>query len=73
MIGQARGLRRVSSDDLKTILRFVYREELKCPIDRPGLAMTGLLRLADEIDALQGLDRRGVQAVITAVLAERAR
>lgn len=72
MIG-TQGLKAVSSDDLKLILRLVYRGALKCPIDQPGLAMAGLLRIADELDAIRGLEQRAVMAVITAVLAERQR
>ncbi len=65
------GLKKVSTSDLKSILRLVHREELSCPIDRIGLATTGLLRLGDDMEVLYGLDQRGVRAVIVSVLAER--
>lgn len=55
------------------LLRLVHRGELSCPITRTGLATVGLLRLADDLDALQRLDTRGVLAVLTAVIAERRR
>lgn len=67
------GLKQVSSEDLKLILKAVHREELACPIDRVGLAVNGLLRLADDLEILYGLDARGVKAVIVAVLSERPR
>ncbi len=65
------GLKDVKSSDLKLILRAVHRGELPCPIDRIGLATTGLLRLGDDLETLRGLDLAGVKAVIIAVLAER--
>lgn len=65
------GLTKVSTRDLEQILRLVHRGELGCPIDRIGLATTGLLRLGDDLDVLAGLEERAVRAVIVAVLAER--
>lgn len=70
MIGSG-GLKRVSTKDLKEILKLVHREELCCPIDRIGLATTGLLRLGDDLEVLYGLDDKAVRAVIVSVLAER--
>ena len=70
MIGTS-GLKQVSTGDLKEILRLVHRKELPCPIDRIGLATTGLLRLGDDLEILQGLDERATRAVLVAVLAER--
>ena len=72
MIGRA-GLVTVTDADLKDLLRHVHRGTLSCPITRIGLAQVGLLRLGDELDVLQGLDERGVRAVVTAVFAERRR
>lgn len=66
-----RGLVGVSDADLVALLRAVHRGELTCPISRIGLAQTGLLRLGDDLEALHGLDERGVKAVLVAVLAER--
>lgn len=65
------GLVSVSDDDLKELLRFIHRGELPCPIQPIGLAQVGLLRLADELGVLQGVERRGVVAVLVAVLSER--
>ena len=73
MLVAGRGLTHVSTDDLKGLLRAVHRGELRCPIDAPGLATTGLLRLIDDLGALRGLDEAGVRAVLTCVVAERSR
>ena len=73
MFSGASGLRAVKDDDLVAMLRAVHRDELACPITQPGLAMCGLLRIADEIDVLRGLDKAGTRAVLVAVIAERRR
>lgn len=70
MIGTG-GLRRVATQDLRTLLRLVHRGALSCPIDRVGLAINGLLRLGDDLGLLAGLDARATQAVLVGVLAER--
>ena len=70
---KARSLKAIQTSDLQQILRLVHRGDLKCPIDRVGLAINGLLRLGDDLELLSGLDAKAVQAVIVAVLAERKR
>ncbi len=70
---KARSLKAIQTSDLQQILRLVHRGDLKCPIDRVGLAVNGLLRLGDDLELLSGLDAKAVQAVIVAVLAERKR
>jgi hypothetical protein len=72
MLTAGRGLTAVSTDDLKAVLRAVHRGELPCPIVAQGLAMTGLLRLLDDLEPLRGLDEAGVRAVLTCTLAERS-
>jgi hypothetical protein len=67
------GLKSVSTRDLRQLLKLVHRGELKCPIDRVGLAVNGLLRLGDDLGVLAGLDDRAVRAVLISVLAERPR
>jgi hypothetical protein len=67
----ANGLRGVKDKDLRALLGFIHRDELPCPITQIGLAVVGLLRLGDELSHLRYLDKRGVSAVIIAVLAER--
>ena len=65
------GLKAVKTEDLKRLLKAVHRGEIPCPIDRIGLAVTGLLRLGDDLEILAGLDDRGTKAVLIAVIAER--
>lgn len=67
----ANGLRDVKIDDLRALLAAVHRGELPCPFTRTGLAVIGLLRLADDLGHLRGLDAKGVTAVLVAVIAER--
>lgn len=73
MLTAGRGLTAVTDQDLKALLRAVHRGELPCPLTAQGLAMTGLLRLLDDLEPLRGLDAPGVRAVLTCVLAERSR
>ena len=70
MIG-TNGLTAVSDDDLRTLLRHVYRGELICPITPQGLACIGRQGLNDDLDILKGLDESAVRAVLVAVIAER--
>jgi hypothetical protein len=70
MIG-TNGLKAVKTKDLKALLRLVHRGELQCPVDRIGLAVTGLLRMGDDLSILAGLNKQATQAVLVAVLAER--
>jgi hypothetical protein len=67
----ANGLRDVKTDDLRILLRAVHRDELETPFDRAGLATIGLLRIADDLDHLRGLDASAIKAVVIAVIAER--
>lgn len=70
MIGTG-GLTAVPTPQLQLLLKAVHKEELPCPIDRVGLATVGLMHLGDDLEILQGLDIRGVRAVLVSVLAER--
>ena len=70
MIG-TNGLKDVKTKDLKKLLRAVHRGELSCPIDRIGLAVTGLLRLGDDLGILAGLDQHATRALLVAVISER--
>lgn len=72
MIGTG-GLAHLATSDLEQLLRLVFRGALPCPIDRVGLATTGLLRLGDDLGLLRGLDATATQAVLVAALAERRR
>ncbi len=67
-------LTRVPTAALVALMRHVHRGSLECPLTPVSLALTGLQDASDHLmPALRGLDRRGVTAVIAAVLAERRR
>ncbi len=62
----------VPTEELKTLLRFVYRQEIEIPITISELARVGLQHRAEELmQSLRGLDEPGVRAVLIAVAAER--
>ncbi len=65
------GLRRVSSEQLQRLLRLIHHEKLQFPITRAGLITAAMGDLEQHLDLLIGLDKRGAQHVIVAVLAER--
>lgn len=67
------GLTAVSTENLRRLMRAVYREELVCPHDRIGLAVVGLGHIADDVEVLRGLDNRAVLAVLTCTIAERTK
>lgn len=68
-----KGLTAVRSEDLTSLLRWLHRGDLQAPIDLPALARVGLQHCGTELMGhLRGLDQRGIQAVIVAVLAERS-
>lgn len=68
-----RGLSEVPTEDLEALLRAVHRGRLEFPLRRQGLLLLGMNRLAEHASLLQGLDERGLRAVLVAVLAERRR
>ena len=65
-------LTHVSTEDLRTVLARVHDGSLECPITHPRLLRAGLPKLVDDLGLLVGLDARAVQAVLVAVIAERA-
>jgi hypothetical protein len=66
------GLVNVSSDDLRKLLRAVFRKQVDCPLTPAGLAATGLQDASGPLLAhLRGLDGKAVHAVVVAALAER--
>ena len=68
----ASGLTELTNDELKKLLRHIYREELPCPVTADTLACTGFQSRHEWISgALRGLDARAVTAVLVAVIAER--
>ncbi|MSQ00830.1 MAG: hypothetical protein EXR71_02930 [Myxococcales bacterium] len=71
-IALGRGLVDVPTAPLQVLFRALCRDELKCPPDAWEFARFGLQSWQAELgDALRGLDRPGVRAVLVAVLAER--
>ena len=72
MLEAGKGLKAVPTAALRTLLRFVHRESDACPLDAPTLARYGVQEYQERLlGALRGLDRRGVQAVLVCVIAER--
>jgi hypothetical protein len=66
------GLVTVSSDDLRKLLRMVFRKQLECPLTPAGLASVGLQDASGPLlGHLRGLDGKAVHAVVVATLAER--
>ena len=68
----AAGLTELTEDELKKLLRHIYRDELPCPVSADTLACVGFQSRHEWISAaLGGLDAAGVKAVLVAVIAER--
>ena len=66
------GLTNVSTNDLKTMLRYLHRGEMNCPLTPAELARFGLQRCSGPIlGHLRKLDAEGCRAVVVAVIAER--
>ncbi|MFN3198965.1 MAG: hypothetical protein ACE366_11260 [Bradymonadia bacterium] len=66
------GLTEVSTEALKTVLKALHHDQLPCPVGPAGIAALGLQYTDGPLlNALRGLDTRGVRAVIVSVLAER--
>ncbi len=66
------GLRSVSTEELRTLLKMVHTGQIACPVTPAQLAP---LKFQHHTEAmmgiLRGLDRSGCHAVLVAVLAER--
>ncbi len=72
MLDSGTGLSSVPTEDLRRLLRGVFRGDLPCPLDARDLARHGLQERQELLlGALRGLDLRAVQAVLVCVLAER--
>ena len=65
------GLHHVSADDLRRLVRAVYRGQLSCPVTRAGLVLAQFGDLEGHLDGLIGRDRAAVLALVQAVLMER--
>lgn len=69
---QGMALTRVPTEQLKQLLRCVYREQIACPITPAQLAPLGFQEDSEWLmGSLRGLDAAATRAVLVAVLAER--
>ena len=72
MAGAASGLTGLTLEELKRLLRYLHHGELSCPVDIVELARLGFQHRGEILlNVFRGLDKRAVQAVVTAVIAER--
>lgn len=63
----------VSTENLRTLLRAVFKHQIECPLGPAGLAALGLQDTSPPLlSHLRGLDSSAVHAVLVAVLAERS-
>ena len=66
------GLTELTLDELKKLLRFVYRHEVEFPLNAQRIACIGFQhRQTILMGALRGLDAKAVQTVLVCVIAER--
>lgn len=66
------GLSAVSEAALTTLLRAIYRKELRCPLSLSELTRFGLQYCASDLmAALRDLDERAAIVVLVCVIAER--
>jgi len=68
---KSEGLRRIPTEQLQRLLRMVHKDQLTFPITRSGLIAAAMGDFEQHLDLLVGLDKRGAQNVLVAVLAER--
>lgn len=68
----ARGMHRITSDELKRLLRALHRGALSSPITRASLIEKGFGNLEGDLEHLVGRDTASARALIAAVLGERA-
>ena len=66
------GIPRVSTDDLKRLLRALHRGALSSPVTRSSLIEKGFGAIEGSLDLVVGRDTDGARAVVVAVLQERA-
>jgi phosphatidylserine/phosphatidylglycerophosphate/cardiolipin synthase-like enzyme len=65
------GLTTLTRADLEVLLLEVEQGRLPCPLTQAALMATGLGHLADQLEVLDGLGRKGVVAALRVALAER--
>ena len=72
MMDAGKGLRGLTTEELKKLLGHVYRKELLCPFTIENLTRVGFQHRHDQLmGALRNLDETAVQAVLVCVIAER--
>ena len=66
------GLTDLSTEELKKLLRLIYKEEATFPLNAQRIACIGFqYKHSVLMNALRGLDANAARAVIVSVLAER--
>ncbi len=65
------GLTEVTTDELKSLLRWVHNGTLPCPFDKSVLMAMGLEHIAIKIDPVCGLEKPAVRACLVVALSER--
>lgn len=66
------GLRSVSTEELRTLLKMVHSGQIECPVTPAQLAPLKFQHHTEALmGSLRGLDRAGCHALLVAVLAER--
>jgi hypothetical protein len=66
------GLTNLSTEELKKLLRLIYKNEVRFPLDAERIACIGFqYKHSVLINALRDLDATASRAVIVCVLAER--
>ena len=69
---KVKGLTTFTTEELKKILRLLYRDQVEFPLNAERIACIGFQYKHNAlINALRGLDKEGATAVIVCVLAER--
>ncbi|HEX6239718.1 MAG TPA: hypothetical protein VFZ61_02445 [Polyangiales bacterium] len=65
------GIHRVSTDDLKRLLRAIHRGAISSPVTRASLIEKGFGNIEGHLKHVVARDSAGARAVIAAVLEER--
>jgi hypothetical protein len=65
------GIHRVSTDELKRLLRAIHRGAIASPVTRASLIEKGFGNIEGHLAHVVGRDTAGARAVIAAVLQER--
>lgn len=66
------GLKHISTERLRVLLRWLGAGKLVVPLTMPWLMMSGFSDVADQVPVLIGLDQKGLRAALVIALSERA-